>query len=185
MTPLPLKQIGPHWRDHLSALWWLGTLYRHPSRFEEQIATASKWQDILRMTVMLYLHIFLWIVIISVMGRFLLFGALGMELQDHPPTEWSALILLQGTLLVKGILVGSAIGMMVGAISGIMDWFIFGNCTHSVDFAITLITLWITCTLGLGVIGGVTFGVGFGNILLFIVLVIFMLTCLKTMLLDD
>ena len=130
------------------------------------------------MTVMLYLHIFLWIVIISIMGRFLLFGALDMELRGQPPSDWSTVLLLQGTLLVKGILVGSAIGMIVGIIFGIMDWFVFGNRTHSIDFGMTT---WITCTLGLGVIGGITFGIGFGNILLFIVLVIFMLTCLKTL----
>ena len=174
MTPLPLKQIGPHWRDHLSALWWLGAVYRYPSQFEEQIAAALERKITIRINIMLALHLLPYIVVISIIGRFLLFGALGIELRGQPPIDWSTVLLLQGTLLVKGILVGSAVGIIGGIIIKIV--FNINNSTSGVAFGITF---WIACTLSLGIMGGITFGVTFGMVLGVILIATLGFVCLN------
>lgn len=119
----PLNQIGLRWRDHPSALWWVGVLYRHPSRFDGQLMGTPKWQTMLRMGV-LYLHLLPWIVIVGIMGRILLFGVLGKELQDQSLIEWLIFMLLQSILLIKGIIVGNISGIIGGIIFGAIEWII-------------------------------------------------------------
>jgi AAA domain len=42
LTPLPLERLRFGWRSHLSALWWLGLLYRRPLRFCEALEALPK-----------------------------------------------------------------------------------------------------------------------------------------------
>jgi AAA domain len=42
LTPLPLDRLRFGWRSHLSALWWLGLLYRRPQRFREALDALPK-----------------------------------------------------------------------------------------------------------------------------------------------
>lgn len=97
MTPLPLEQIRPRWRDHRSALWWLGILYRRPQQLRETLDALSKLHA-LRAGGVLYLHALPYIVILSIIGRLVLFGALSLELEGPPPTEWSMFVLAHGAL---------------------------------------------------------------------------------------
>ena len=92
MTPLPLEQIGLRGRDHRSALWWLGILYRRPQQLRERLEALPKLQA-LRAGGVLYLHALPYILILSIIGRLLLFGALDLELRDHQTAEWLALVL--------------------------------------------------------------------------------------------
>ena len=42
MTPLPLERLRLGWPFHLSALWWLGLLYRRPHLFCEALEELPK-----------------------------------------------------------------------------------------------------------------------------------------------
>jgi hypothetical protein len=46
MTPTPLDKIVLTWRDHKSALWWLGLLYRRPVQFQNALKGWSRWQAV-------------------------------------------------------------------------------------------------------------------------------------------
>ena len=106
-----LNQIRSHWRDHLSVLQWLEVLYRHPQQLKEQLVRLSRRQ-VFCVGSIFYLHMLPYIVIIAIIGRFLLFGVLGMELQGQLPSDWSTLILLHGTCLAKGISFGF-VGLLI------------------------------------------------------------------------
>src|ERR1700732_1857784 len=41
MNPLPLASIRLRWSNHLSALRWLGLLYRRPRQFQAALSTCS------------------------------------------------------------------------------------------------------------------------------------------------
>jgi hypothetical protein len=55
MTPRPLDQIGLHWRDHKSALWWLALLYRRPVQFQEALQPSAPRSQ-LRIGLLFLLH---------------------------------------------------------------------------------------------------------------------------------
>ena len=64
MNPLPLDQIRFGWRSHLSALWWLGILYRWPNRFRK-LAEVEYWTSILT----LLIHALPWMLAVVVVVR--------------------------------------------------------------------------------------------------------------------
>ncbi len=149
MTPLPLEQIGLRWRDHCSALWWLGILYRRPQQLRKQLEALPKFQALHAGSV-LYLHALPYILILSIIGRLLLFGSLGLELREHQPAEWSALVLAHSALLIRGIAEGISVGIGVGIIA----WIIAGS---SGGMAIG-IGIWMVIGIGIGTAGGISVG---------------------------
>lgn len=66
-----------------------------------------------------YLHMLPYIVIIAIIGRFLLFGLLGMELQGQLPSDWSAFLLLHSINLIKGVASGF-IGLLIFLVIGVV-----------------------------------------------------------------
>ena len=91
MTPLPLEQIGLRGRHHRSALWWLGLLYGRPEPFRKAQQGLPRWQA-LRAGMILYLHVLPYALLLGVIGRFLVFGILGLELVKPAPPEESLLL---------------------------------------------------------------------------------------------
>lgn len=110
MTPVPLDQL--RWRDHTSALWWLGLLYRRPRQFEETTEAYSRWRKI-TVAVQLYLHFFPYLVVLCVLSRVVLFGLLGLEAETiHDTTAASLLWHLE--TIAGGIAFGIAGGIAGG-----------------------------------------------------------------------
>ncbi|MDS4042106.1 MAG: AAA family ATPase [Candidatus Competibacter sp.] len=162
MTPLPLEQIGLRERHHRSALWWLGILYRRPQQLREALEALSKLHA-LRAGGVLYLHALPYIVILSITGRLVLFGALGLELRAPPPTEWSTLVLTHSALLIQGIAVGIAIGIPLLVIIWIDERFIIGIA----------IAVGISTGIVEGIACGITFGIVEGIVFVIITLIFF------------
>jgi hypothetical protein len=77
MTPLPLDQIRFGWRSHLAALWWLGLLYRKPKSFDISLGNLGSWRGAI-CGIHLYLHAMPWLFAISILGRLIVHGVLGV-----------------------------------------------------------------------------------------------------------
>lgn len=120
MTPLPLKQIGLRWRDHRSALWWLGILYRRPQYLRQVLEALPNLRILLAISV-LYLHILPYIVVLGIIGRFTFFYIFELELKEPIPTKLSEIIFTQAGFLVSGILDGIIIAIIIEA----YIWFIY------------------------------------------------------------
>ncbi len=73
MSSTPLDQLRLRWRDHTSALWWLGLLCRRPKRFHETLQHIPRTQQ-LRAALLLWLHSLPYIVALSGLGRMIMFG---------------------------------------------------------------------------------------------------------------
>ncbi len=112
MTPLPLAQIGLRWRDYRSALWWLGILYRRPQQLRKRLEALPKFQA-LRAGGALCLHALPYIVILSIIGRLVLFGVLGFKLQDSPSTGLTGVLFTHSVLLFKGIYFGVSLSFLI------------------------------------------------------------------------
>ncbi len=79
MTPTPLDKIRLFsWQDHKSALWWLGLLYRRPKQFREALEKLSLKISIVT-CFQLWLHFLPYFIVLSILGRVLLFGIFGVE----------------------------------------------------------------------------------------------------------
>ena len=146
MTPLPLEQLGLRVQDHRSALWWLGILYRRPYQLRKQLETLPRLQA-LRAGGVLYLHALLYIVLLSILGRWVLFGVLGLEFASAAPTDaWSSLIWTHGERLLRGIAVGIA-----------------GGIDYGIDYGIVVgIAAGITAGITVGIAGGIAVGIAGG-----------------------
>ena len=161
MTPLPLECIGLRWRNHRSALWWMGVLYRRPQQLAKRLAALPKWRA-LCVGGILYLHILPYLVILSIIGRLIWFGALDIELHGYQPTEWSTLILLHRAFLIKGITKGITFGIFGGIICGIFEGItgkLTGGTTGEIAKGVAVgITVGIAVGIAAGIFGGITEG---------------------------
>jgi len=148
MTPLPLGELRLNWGSHFSALWWLGLLYRRPARFHEALKALDRWPA-RAAGLRLYLHAAGWVLLASVLGRLLLYGALGLPTRV-PGATAAEVLALQGASIAYGIAGGIGLGILFGSGYGI-----------AVGIAVG-ITVGIAGGMALGIAGGIGIGIAYG-----------------------
>jgi len=116
MTPIPLAELRLDLRSHLSALWWLGLLYRRPKRFQQAAEKPGRWAGV-EAGVRLYAHFLPYMFLAAALGRLLLFGLLGLQTEE-PMTPIDHVGVIAGGIAV-GIAFGIAGGIAVGIAGGI------------------------------------------------------------------
>jgi hypothetical protein len=115
---LVFKPLGElTWRDHRSALWWLGLLYRRPHRFREALERSSPGRALLAGLLVLG-YALPYLIVTAAVLRWVLFGLLGMSLREPLQPDASA-VLFHATLLARGITFGIAGGIAFGIAGGI------------------------------------------------------------------
>ncbi len=151
MTRLPLAELRLAPRSHASALGWLALLYRKPQAFEQaaERAAEEKWALSLR----LYVHALPYALLLIALGRWLLFGGLGL------PAEGAAQglgfhLTMTAIAIAVGIAVGSTVGSTVGILFGIA-----GGITVGSAFGIAFE---IAYGIAFGIAGEIAFGSAFG-----------------------
>lgn len=156
MTPIPLAELRLSPKHHLSALWWLGLLYRRPTQFVGALEGLVRRQQA-GTAVRALLHFLPYELLLISLGPLILFGVLDLptakpiDLQDH----------------LIGITLGIALGIALGFTFGIA----LGE--RSAKRVALGITLGIALGSILGTSGGLAGGSGpwttlssiFGNIL--------------------
>jgi energy-coupling factor transporter ATP-binding protein EcfA2 len=145
MTPLPLDKIRFNFRSHLSALFWIALMYR---RRPESVQALSQRQSI-KAFLRLYAHGLPYLILLSALGRWLLFGALGLGTQWLSKSSGRTDVLdAHKTALV--------ICISVGFISGFVGSF-SRNLAGSLAFSL-IFGLGLSLTLGLfnGLAAGLT-----------------------------
>ena len=148
MKLLPLAAIGLNPRSHLSALWWLGLLYRRPKVFVEALGDLPSPKEAL-IWAALYLHAAPHIVIAAVVGRLVLFGLLGAPMTTTPPNPLDALA-FHAIQVAQGVTGGIAVGVFTGAF--------FGRAGIHVAIALG-ITVGLACGVGFGIALGIDGGI--------------------------
>ncbi len=148
MTAIPFESLRLDGRSHQSALWWLVLLYRRPKQFEETLAAAESWQQMVA-GLRLYCHQLPYAVSICSLGRMVIFGALGFkaEVRLQSPAEtllWHAELIAVG--LAYGIVFGIALGLVGRITCGIA-----GGIAIGVAFGVAF-----------GLAGGLAYGLAFG-----------------------
>ncbi len=133
MTPIPLDQIRLRWRDHKSALWWLGLLYRRPAEFHEELWWFPRLTKI-KMGCFLYVHFLPYLFILCIIGRILVFGILGIEAATEHPTLNYHISLIAFAILL-GIFIGLVIGTILGRRGGVAV-VIIGGIAGAIAFGI-------------------------------------------------
>ncbi len=164
MTALPLEQIGPTWRHHCSALWWLALLYRRPREFHRDLLPLPQW-SVVRVGLVLFLHALPYILLIDVLGRLILFRMLVV-----PPGRAISLGTLGEVALVVALMtvVGFGIGFFIGVseeIDGVFACGIVGAIAGAITSSISGIAFglprwfgWILDAFPLGIFVGICFG---------------------------
>lgn len=99
----PLDKIGLHWRDHKSALWWLGLLYRRPFQFNE----ATKGLPFLS-ALQFYLHISPYILLVCIVTRLIIFDLLKLPTSEIL-LSWIEIIWFHLSKITIGVIIGFAI----------------------------------------------------------------------------
>lgn len=124
MTPVPLAQLRLSPKHHLSALWWLGLLYRRPQQFVEAFKRLRRWQ-LLGKVIQLWAHsvpyLLLWAAFWHLVG--------GSALPTERLTGTQHLVLPTfGVVvgLVGGLVVGLAATVTVGLAKGMAVGTTFG-----------------------------------------------------------
>jgi len=119
MTPTPLDKIGLRWRDHKSAIWWLGLIYRRPDRFERilgKLSTTSSKKFVL----ILASHSFAYLFFAYVLGWFTTFNLLGFSSSEllttsiHTPAHYSAYNYVVIAVVIFELIGGIAFGIASG-----------------------------------------------------------------------
>lgn len=141
MIPIPLNKIGLSWRDHKSALWWLGLLYRRPAKFRESL-TKLPGRKAVMSGFLLWFHSLPYIIALNIIGRLFIFGWLKFHTENHS----SSMVVFHTTQLVSGICLGIILGVSLGIILGITK-----------DIA-----LGIACGITFGIAGGIADGIAEG-----------------------
>lgn len=139
MTPLSLDQLKLSWQHHRSALWWLGLLYRQPRRFENALKALKKGQAA-QAAAVLYLHALPYIVLFSILGRWVLYSVLGFNLSQTSIIDNAPVLLIHSVLLILGI--GAA--MLFGIIMAAAEWINKGILMIGIIVIFGLIGFWVT-----------------------------------------
>lgn len=159
-TPLADLRLQP--RHHLSALWWLGLLYRRPQRFARELGALSLPRQS-GVAACLHFHVFLDALLLLVLSRLMLFGTfelfakpLGIQAHLREVVIGSLLGILGGASLylvfakLGGVSAGITFGIAGGTVTGLLPGIAGGvspEMTQGVPF---------------GVIGGGAAGLAFG-----------------------
>ncbi len=165
MNPLPLEQIRLDLRSHRSALGWLGLLYRRPTALRAAEAELSRLQQLATL-LRLYLHAAPYLILLCVLGRFFLFGVLGLEpespfagtLAEH--AFGLAFGLAVG--LTVGLAVGLALGLTVGLTVGLALGLAFGLAVGLAEGLAGGLAEGLAIGLALGLAVGLALGLAFG-----------------------
>jgi len=143
MTLLPLDQIHLDGRSHASALRWIGLLYRRPKKVREAEETLSHRQRLASVS-RLYLHAVPYLILAAALGRWFLFGVLGLKANPE-----SALLpgLREGLLFHESLIIFDLTLGLGMSLSG------------GLTFGLTLgLASALSVALALGLVGGLTFG---------------------------
>lgn len=164
MTLTAIEKIGLQWRNHISALWWLGLLYRRPSKFHEALDRLPH-KEALKSGLLLYAHSFPYILGLNIIGRILIFGWLGFSTEDHLSNE----IVFHTTQTFSGLCLGIIFGIFIGIGFGFNNQVTYGIAC-GISVAITAgvaggIAEGISVGIGRGIVGGIMFGVVSGIVL--------------------
>ena len=147
MTPTPLDKIGWRWRDHKSALWWLGLLYRRPEQFNNALKSLSPWQAG-KSGSTLYLHTLIYLILICIVGRLIVFGWFGIPAAKTFDTTFA---------ILQYHIAQIAVGIAVGSAGGIAGGIAFG-----IAFGIAVgIAVGIAFGIAFGIAGGIAVGIAF------------------------
>jgi hypothetical protein len=141
MIPIPLNKMGLSWRDHKSALWWLGLLYRRPAKFRESL-TKLPGRKAVMSGFLLWFHSLPYIIALNIIGRLFIFGWLKFQTENHS----SGLIIFHATQSVSGICLGIILGISLGLVLRTTKDMAFG----------------IACGIAFGIAGGVAGGIAEG-----------------------
>lgn len=123
MTPTPLDKIGLRWRDHKSALWWLGLLYRRPKLFDQKLEALS-WRGALQAAARLYFHFIPYFLLLCIMVRLVIFGLLGIPIIADLTTPLIAELTTPFEIFVyrfQQIALGISFGIVFGIVLRITD----------------------------------------------------------------
>jgi hypothetical protein len=114
MMLLPLDQIRLDARSHVSALQWIGLLYRQPKRAKEtgRSFPPEHW---VANVLWIYLHAVPYLLIFSVLARWFLFEVLGLE-ENEILIARSEVLLFHGIDLAIGLARGIIFGLIFGLI---------------------------------------------------------------------
>jgi hypothetical protein len=146
MTLVALEEIRLGPRSHVSALRWLGLLYRRPKSFELSGKVLSHRRRVAAVF-RVYLHALPYLLLVGLLGRWFLFNALGLRAEQVPVPKglwWIAHPLIGG--LGTGLLIGLAVGLAVCLAVAL-----------AVDLAAGL-AVGLASSLGFGLVFGLTHG---------------------------
>ena len=180
MRPLRLGAIRLNGRSHLSALWWLGLLYRKPTRFYKAVKRLPRWRA-LAAALRLYLHAVPSMVLIAVLGRLLLHGALALPTTFEAPSSGEVLgrhaaeiaigiaggiAVVVGSVIVIVILLAIVVGVALVMASGIAIEIAL-EMAHAIAFGIAFgiasgIASGIVFGMADGIAGGIAIGIAGG-----------------------
>ena len=120
MKPTPLDKIGLRWRDHKSALWWLGLLYRRPVEFYKALRVLPK-RDQFLFAFRLYCHHIVYLFLLFAFGKSFLFKILRIITFVEINFSYDFLF-----FHIFGIIGGIILGLIAGSAGGFSGRFAGG-----------------------------------------------------------
>jgi hypothetical protein len=167
MTPLPLDQIGLHWRQYTSALWWLGLVYRRPHQFREHLQRLPRYRALIT-GALLWFHTLPYVFLFCLLVRLALFGFGLVESLKPLPNDPNGVLTFHIREIAHGIAFGITFGIAGGIAIGLIVGF-FGGITFGIISGIVFeiavgIYGEITVGIALGMTGGIAVGMAVGNI---------------------
>ena len=155
MNSLPQGSISFRWRDHFSALRWLGLLYRRPKQFRDTLLACSVKRQLI-IALWLLIHSAPYVLAVSVGGKLLVARVPDANIERDP--------------LAFTIVLGIAFGAVLGIVSGIVLGIVRALAGSIAGGAISVIVLGIAAVIVSSIASGFARGgvgfvaiVGFGE----------------------
>jgi hypothetical protein len=162
MNPLPLASIRLRWSNHLSALRWLGLLYRRPRQFQAALSTCSVREQLVT-AFWLLVHSAPYVLVFPAAGR-LLVEILSRRQFEPEPLVGGIAIEIAGWIvgwIIRGIVGGIAFGIAFGIAGGLAIG-IAGGLAIGIAGGIGFgMAIGIGFGMAIGVVGGIVGGIGF------------------------
>jgi len=111
MTIIPLDQLRLNARSHISALQWIGLLYRRPRAVQRAEEMLSRGQRVI-CALRIYCHVLPYLVILCTLGRWILFGVLKLVVNPQLLYGWTEGVLFHGFLLAVGLAISLIVGLV-------------------------------------------------------------------------
>lgn len=158
---MSLGELALDRRSHLSALWWLGLLYRRPLGFRnavEELGRRKGFATALR----IYLHQFPYMLLVCILGHGVFHDLLGFEVQPGNKAL-DLLLAFHGWGIAFGVAGGITLGLVLGLAAGDPEF----KAHRIADLGLAVaIAFGIIIAIGAeasGAIGaGISFGLAFG-----------------------